>query len=165
MKKNEGTTGIKMNVATSYTSLRDVMVSLPHSSSSSSSSSSLNTSWDEHNSIKNHLLKQAALAYLMSTSTDQDLDNNNNNNGCFNNLKCFSCGGSSGESGCFQWLSFGTLIEAIVGFFCGKPHFFHGSYLCFTKPQFIKDLACVSQSHNKKIVAQLSNDYFSANRQ
>jgi hypothetical protein len=118
MKKNEGTTGIKMNVATSYTSLRDVMVSLPHSSSSSSSSS-LNTSWDEHNSIKNHLLKQAALAYLMSTSTDQDLDNNNNNNGCFNNLKCFSCGGSSGESGCFQWLSFGTLIEAIVGFFCG----------------------------------------------
>jgi hypothetical protein len=102
IKENEGTTGIKMNVATtSYTSLRDVMMSLPHSSSSSSSSSSMNTSWDEHNSIKNHLLKQAALAYLMSTSTDQDLDNNNNNNGCF------------------QWLSFGTLIEAIVGFFCG----------------------------------------------
>ncbi|WJX95931.1 hypothetical protein P8452_77195 [Trifolium repens] len=33
------------------------------------------------------------------------------------------------------------------------------------QPQFFKDLACVKQSHNKKIVVQLSNDYFSANRQ
>lgn len=64
--------------------------------------------------LKNHVLKQAAIAYLkpLSYLTQQD-NNNNNNKGFFD--KCFKCGGSGGaESGRFDW------VESFVKFICGR---------------------------------------------
>lgn len=77
---------------TTYTSLKDIMYM----------SSSVNEI-----TLKNPLLKQAAMAYLRPLSNSSEQDNNNNNQG-----KCFTCGGA--ESGCFHCL------EALVSFICGR---------------------------------------------
>ncbi|KEH44394.1 hypothetical protein MtrunA17_Chr1g0211381 [Medicago truncatula] len=104
-EENEGNTEVDAIVpTTSYTSLRDMMISLPQSS--------LNGSWNENIPIKNPLLKQAALAYLQPMSIPPDHD--------FVNNKCFSCCGGADSASCFEWLNCGTLIRAFVGFICGR---------------------------------------------
>lgn len=94
---------IEMIVPTSYISLRDI-ISMSHS-----------TSWKEDEiSLKNHLLKRAALAYLQpmsKSSSYYDLGDNNSNKGLFENLICLYCG-------CFSWLRYNPLVGDFVEFLC-----------------------------------------------
>lgn len=93
--------GIEMAAAptaASYTSLRDIM---PHPN---------NDSWNEI-PIKNHLLKQAAIAYLQPMSTPPP---EVGNKGFLQTLK--------ENCGCFRWLHGGVFstLGKFVGLFCER---------------------------------------------
>ncbi|WCJ39926.1 hypothetical protein M5689_020873 [Euphorbia peplus] len=88
----------------SYTSLKDI---LPTSPPTSSSSTLHNSSWHEI-PIKNHLVKQAALAYLQPACSLPEVGRR----GCFGRLKDTF----TEECGCLFWLN-GVVVKSFRDIF------------------------------------------------